>query len=147
MLDGTAQLMAYWLYEQGMRDYANFPFYLGSFDQNIKFPSAGNLIQCRAKISKESSVITGNFEFIDSNGNCIGRLNNFRLKVFNHEWIPPLLMNRLSDGNPETLTAEFLNEGGGIWKKTLGKLKLKNEEYDYWFKSSNSDQIKYLLEL
>jgi hypothetical protein len=56
-------------------------------------------------------------------------------------------MNRLSDGNPETLTAEFLNEGGGIWKKTLGKLKLKNEEYDYWFKSSNSDQIKYLLEL
>jgi malonyl CoA-acyl carrier protein transacylase len=147
MLDGTAQLMAYWLYEQGMRDYAIFPFYLGSFDQNINFPSAGNLIQCRAKISKESFIITSNFEFIDSNGNCIGRLNNFRLKMFNHEWIPPLLMNRLSDGNPETLTAEFLNEGGGIWKKILGKLKLKNEEYDHWFKSSNSDQIKYLLEL
>ena len=131
MLDSTGQLIAYWLYEEGMKDYAIFPFYLGSFDQYSKFPSAGISILCRAKISKESSVITGNFEFIDSNGNCIGRLNNFRLKVFNNEWIPPLLMNRLSDGNPETLTAEFLNEGGGIWKKILGKLKLKNEEYTH----------------
>lgn len=131
MLDSTGQLIAYWLYEEGMKDYAIFPFYLGSFDQYSKFPSAGISILCRAKISKESSVITGNFEFIDSDGNCIGRLNNFRLKVFNNEWIPPLLMNRLSDGNPETLTAEFLNEGGGIWKKILGKLKLKNEEYTH----------------
>ena len=131
MLDSTGQLIAYWLYEEGMKDYAIFPFYLGSFDQYSKFPSAGISILCRAKISKESSVITGNFEFIDSNGNCIGRLNNFRSKVFNNEWIPPLLMNRLSDGNAETLTAEFLNEGGGIWKKILGKLKLKNEEYTH----------------
>jgi len=52
----------------------------------------------------------------------------------------------LNDANLETLTADFLNEGGGIWKKILGKLKLNNEEYDYWLKSSNDNQIKYLLE-
>lgn len=147
MLDSTGQLMAYWLYELGMKDYAIFPFHLGAFDQYRKFPSAGSSILCKAKISKESSVIIGDFEFIDSTGNCIGRLNDFRLRIFIHDWIPPLLMNRLNKGNPETLTTEFLNQGGGIWRKILGKLKLKNEEYDHWFKSTDSDQIKYLLEL
>ncbi|MFT5567137.1 MAG: hypothetical protein ACI81Y_002088, partial [Glaciecola sp.] len=147
MLDSTGQLMAYWLYELGMKDYAIFPFHLGAFDQYSKFPSAGSSILCKARITKESSVITGNFEFIDSNGNCIGRLSDFRLRLFIHDWIPPILMNRLHEGYPETLTADFLNEGGGIWKKILGKLKLKNEEYAHWFKSSNSAQIKYLLEL
>jgi malonyl CoA-acyl carrier protein transacylase len=147
MLDSTGQLMAYWLYELGMKDYAIFPFHLGAFDQYRKFPSAGSSILCKAKISKESSVITGDFEFIDSTGNCIGRLNDFRLRIFIHDWIPPLLMNRLNKGNPETLTTEFLNQGGGIWRKILGKLKLKNEEYDHWCKSTDSDQIKYLIEL
>jgi malonyl CoA-acyl carrier protein transacylase len=147
MLDSTGQLMAYWLYELGLKDYAIFPFQLGSFDQYSKFPPAGSSILCKAKISKESSVITGDFEFIDLNGNCIGRLNDFKLRIFIHDWIPPILMNRLHDGNPETLTADFLNEGGGIWKKILGKLNLKNKEYDSWLKSSDSDKINYLLEL
>lgn len=147
MLDGTGQLMAYWLYELRLQDYAIFPFHLGSFYQYRKFPTSGSLILCKAKISKESTVIKGDFEFTDTKGNFLGRLSDFRLRIFINNWIPPLLMNRLDNANPETLTANFLGEGGGIWKKILGKLKLKNEEYDYWLKSSNDDQIKYLLEL
>lgn len=147
MLDSTGQLMAYWLYELGFQDYAIFPFHLGSFHQYRKFPSSGNLIICKAKIRKESTFIKGDFEFIDTNGNFLGELNDFRLRIFIHEWIPSLLMNRLDNVNLETLTADFLNEGGGIWKRILAKLKLNNEEYDYWLKSSENDQIKYLLEL
>lgn len=147
MLDSTGQLMAYWLYEMGMSNYAIFPFQLGSFEQYSPFPPAGSTFQCKAKISKAASVITGSFEFIDANGNCIGKLNDFRLRIFIHEWIPLFLMNRLDQGNPETLTADFLSEGGGIWKKILGKLKLKDKEYDQWLASSNNDQINYLLAL
>jgi len=146
MLDSTGQLMAYWLYELGLQDYAIFPFHLGSFYQYRKFPSSGSSIVCKAKISKESNVIKGDFEFLDTSGNFLGKLNDFELRIFVHDWIHPLLMNRLNDANLETLTADFLNEGGGIWKKILGKLKLNNEEYDYWLKSSNDNQIKYLLE-
>jgi len=147
MLDSTGQLMAYWLYELGLQNYAIFPFELGSFYQYRKFPSSGTSILCRAKISKQSTIITGDFEFTDTKGNFLGKLSDFRLRIFIHDWIPPLLMNKLEKGNPETLTADFLNEGGGIWKKILGKLKLKNEEYDYWLKKPENEQIKYLLEL
>jgi len=146
MLDSAGQLMAYWLYELGMKNYAIFPFHLGSFDQHWKFPPSGSFIRCKAKIRKEASVITGDFEFLDASEKCIGRLTDFRLRVFVHDWIPPLLMNKLNNGNPETLSADFLSEGGGIWKKILGKLRLKNEEYDHWLKLSDSDQICYLLE-
>ena len=56
-------------------------------------------------------------------------------------------MNQLNDGNPETLTADFLVEGGGIWKKIMGKLTLNNQEYDQWLKRSEADQINDLLDL
>lgn len=146
MLDSTGQLMAYWLFELGMYDYAIFPFHLGSFHQYRKFPTSGSSIKCKAKIKKESSVITGDFEFIEADGSLIGRLSDFRLRLFIHEWIPPLLMNRMDDANPRTLTADFLNEGGGIWKKILAKLTLKDKAYADWLKSSNKNQIQYLLE-
>lgn len=147
MLDSTGQLMAYWLYELGMKDYAIFPFHLGSFDQYCKFPPAGSFLNCKAKISKDATVITGNFEFLDDQGTCIGRLTDFRLRIFVHDWIPPLLMNQINNGNPETLTADFLSEGGGIWKKIMGKLTLNNQEYDQWLKRSEADQINDLLDL
>ena len=142
MLDGTGQLMSYWLYEQGIRNFAIFPFYLGSFQQFAKFPALGGSLLCKAIISKKSSVVSGNFEFIDLDGNCIGKLTNFKLRLFIHDWIPPLLMNKLNHGNPETLNSEFLNDGGGIWRKILSKIIFENEQYNHLLNFLEIDQIR-----
>lgn len=141
MLDGTGQLMSYWLYEQGIRNFAIFPFYLGSFQQFSKFPSMGDSLLCSATISKKSSVVSANFEFIDMEGNCIGKLTNFKLRLFIHDWIPPLLMNKLNHGNPKTLNSEFLNDGGGIWRKILSKIIFDNEQYNHLLNILEIDQI------
>ena len=141
MLDGTGQLMSYWLYEQGIRNFAIFPFYLGSFQQFSKFPSMGDSLLCKATISKKSSVVSANFEFIDMEGNCIGKLTNFKLRLFIHDWIPPLLMNKLNHGNPKTLNSEFLNDGGGIWRKILSKIIFDNEQYNHLLNILEIDQI------
>jgi malonyl CoA-acyl carrier protein transacylase len=146
MLDSTGQLMAYWLYELGIRNYAVFPFYLGSFEQYEKFPDSGSLIICKAQLAQEASVIKGNFEFEDLDGNLIGRLADFSLKLFVHDWIPSLLMNNLKNANLDTLSAEFLSDGGGIWRKILGKIKLDADEYKNWSNNSEITQIEKLLE-
>ena len=147
LLDSTGQLMAYWLYEMGMIDYAIFPFYLGKFEQYEKFPDSGTLILCEAEIKIESSVVKGNFAFEDLQGNVLGRLIDFKLKLYKHKWIPILLMNNFDNANPEDLDSNFLLSTGGIWKKILAKLKLNPDQYQSWKNQSEHQQIEYLLDI
>ena len=145
MLDGTGQLLAYWMYEQGESDYAIFPYSAEKFEQYSQFPSSGSLISCHASVRKDASSIAGTFEFIDQDNNCIGRLTNFRLRIFKNEWIPHLLMNRLDQSAPNSIGEDFLKEGGGIWKKLMARLHFKNTEYQTWLKKHETIQIDELV--
>lgn len=147
MLDSTGQLMAYWLYEMGLSDYAVFPFLLGKFEQYERFPDSGTLITCRAKIKLESSVVNGDFEFQDLQGNVLGRLIDFKLRFYNHKWIPILLMNNFKNANPTSLDSNFLTSTGGIWKKILAKLQLNTDQYKSWTNKPEAEQIEYLLDI
>jgi len=145
LLDSTGQLMAYWLYELGFKNYAIFPFQLEKFEQYQQFPGPGNVIICMAQIFKASSIVKGSFEFKDLNGNLLGRLINFSTRFFENAWVPHLLMNDFNDIDANALGTEFLYAGGGIWRKILAKIKLNEREYKIWQQKSENEQIDSLL--
>lgn len=147
MLDSCGQLMAYWLYEMGLRNYAIFPFSSSLFEQYQRFPASGEELICTANIQQKFGFVSGSFDFTLPSGECIGRLEGFQLKMYQNEWIPPLLMNRLEDAGLREPDQSFLEEGAGIWKKILAKMLLTEDEYALWLSHDNSRQTEHLLEL
>lgn len=145
MLDGTGQLMAYWMLEQHEKSYAIFPFEIEEFIQYNAFPKPGTVVYCQAKIKRNTAVITGNFEFFMKDGTPLASMKNFKLRIFKHPLVAPLLMNRLSKESIQKLNSAFLNEGGHIWTKILGKLTYTNQEYNAWLTKPAQEQIKQLI--
>jgi len=146
MLDSCGQLMAYWLFETGVRNYAIFPFKANRFQQYQRFPEPGTELVCKAAVQRKFGFVNGSFEFLTPNGKCIGRLDGFQLKMYQNKWIPPLLMNRLAESDLGRPDKDFLEEGAGIWKKILAKTILSPEDYKRWQHYSSDRQITHLHE-
>ncbi|HMQ60566.1 MAG TPA: polyketide synthase dehydratase domain-containing protein [Flavilitoribacter sp.] len=123
MLDSTGQLMAYWLHQLTPETWPVFPYLAESFEQFAPFPGSGNAIYCKASITRRFSRLEGSFEFYSEQQTILGRLTGFQLRFFNTNWIDHIIRGDYRRIPLEGLTPELLRESGGIWERTLKKLK------------------------
>lgn len=131
-LDSCGQLAAFWLADNGFEDFSVFPFKIDQYEQFREFPAEGELIECRAIVSKNLATVTGDFFFYNEGGEIIAHMKGFQLRYYKNNWIPRLLMNRLTLDEMDDLTPEFLEQSGAIWGRILAKLILDESEYEDW---------------
>lgn len=123
LLDSTGQLMAYWLHQLNPAAAPIFPYRAENYEQFADFPEDGTAIHCRATIARKFSGLEGSFEFYTQPQTILGRLSGFQLRFFNTPWIDHVVLGDHQNIPSEGLTEELLRESGGIWKRTLRRLK------------------------
>ncbi len=147
LLDCSGQLAAYWLMSNQVEDFAVFPFSLESYTQFAVFPPEGSPLRCDAKIIRMQTVIEADFNYYDTGNKLLATLKGFKMILYQHKLIPPILMGNLQPAQLEsTLTPEFLMEAGGIWKRTLAASLLHPADYMEWLALQTTEtKVDYLL--
>jgi phosphopantetheinyl transferase len=149
LLDVTGQLIGLWHIEQGVRDFAVFPFHVARFQQYEQPPSTGSRVICRGAIQlKDAAIREASFDMMDETGRVLARLEGLQLRMYHQRYISRFFQPQTSDtyfSEPwmqeetglacrvvDSQTADFLEESGGLWKRVLAHLVLNAEEREEW---------------
>jgi acyl transferase domain-containing protein/phosphopantetheinyl transferase len=150
LLDVTGQLVGLWHIEQGVRDFAVFPFHVARFQQYEQPPSPGSRIICRGAIQlKDTATREASFDVLDETGRVLARLEGLQLRMYRQRYISRFFQPQTSDtyfSEPwmqeetglacriiDSQIANFLEESGGLWKRVLAHLVLNAEEREEWY--------------
>ncbi len=149
LIDCAGQLVGYWLVEQFSREFFGvFPYFIRSLHQFGPPPAPGAVLECRAAMRFEPPEVEADFDFIDSSGRLVFRLEGMRGRVFDfpqaylnclywpetgvelsRPWLEEsgLIVQRLDD-----LTEDLLETSFGIWKRALAHVTLGPRERELW---------------
>lgn len=147
LLDAAGQLAGYWLTEQHERGVNCFPFRVGSVRTYAPPPAPGAKILCRADLHfTDKHMLEAHFDLVDESGRLIMRVDGWEDRVFatpqrlyeyrlrprelylSHPCLDDALPQGCSARRMEPFTDEFLDEGGGIWKRMLAHMVLNHAE-------------------
>ena len=148
LLDAAGQLAGYWLSEQFGWGVNCFPFQVDTCTLHAPPPAAGSALVCRMQIGMEGDDrLRCAIDVIDDAGQVVMRVDGWQDRVFNMPaalydfrlapvstfMSTPWLRDRpgAAAGTLRRMTAierNFLDEGGGIWKRVLAHLCLTRNE-------------------
>ena len=157
-LDGTGQLVALWLLEQGHHDFGIFPFAVDSLTLYTPTMSPGHRLRLSGSARLDPAGWTeANFELTDPGGRAVARMDGLRQRLVH---FPPAFARLMLGHDPESAflgrvravgadlavgrlrSSEWglLEEGGGIWSRVLAHLTLTPEELDDWYRAGGLSQ-------
>lgn len=148
MLDAAGQLAGYWLTEKHTWGFNCFPFRLARFDVFAPPPAAGTRVLCRMTLRMTGdNVLEASMDMIGPDGALImradhwedrkfsvpQRLYDYRLepqtRMMSRPWLremPSTSRHLLRQMEP--FAQDFLDEGGGIWRRMLAHMVLGHAE-------------------
>ncbi|HVT34853.1 MAG TPA: polyketide synthase dehydratase domain-containing protein, partial [Nevskiaceae bacterium] len=147
LLDAAGQLAGYWLTEKHTWGFNCFPYRVGNLKLYAPPPRAGSHVLCRAQLGfTDEHLLEAHFDLIGSDGQLImradrwedrkftmpARLYEYRLKpqerYLAQPWLAPTLPAGYIARRIEPFANQFLDEGGGIWKRMLAHMVLNQQE-------------------
>ncbi len=148
MLDAAGQLAGYWLTEKHTWGFNCFPFRLARFDLFAPPPAPGTRVLCRMTLRMTGEqLLEASMDMIGPDGTLVmradhwedrkfsvpQRLYDYRLQPQTRTMSEPWLRSQTGQDHHyarlmEPFAADFLDEGGGIWRRMLAHMVLGHRE-------------------
>ena len=161
LLDCAGQLAAFWLLEQGERQFGIFPFLAKSYSFYGKRLPVGSRLRCRGAVRRTAADSTNaRFEFFDSDGALIAAVDGLRQRMIRFPKELAEIMVRpahevyLSEepvvagaGRGAAINSDdwsLLHSHGAIWARAIAHLVLDDDELGRWRDLQNgTDRVNW----